>query len=128
VVAAGEGTDLVRPLQATAWDADPESPFYYEGPYGKKPFFWSSPLILTLDQAKQAARAKLKKVMGGIEMLTWDIVPDPSLDGYDVVAVKRDRAGVGDNYVIESMQIPLDSTNPMTVSGRTSIVATEALT
>jgi Domain of unknown function (DUF5047) len=125
VVASGEGTDLVRPLQATAWDADPASPFYYEGPYGKKPYFYSSPLILTLDQAGAAARAKLKQVMGGIEVLTWDAVPDPALDVYDVVYAKREATGIDDNFVVESITIPLSAADTMTCSGRTSIVATE---
>jgi Domain of unknown function (DUF5047) len=122
VVASGEGTDLVRPLKYIAWDTDPSSPFYYEGPYGQKPLFYSSPLILTLAQCQKAAQAKLKQVMGGIETLTWDAVPHPALDVYDVVQVTRGKSGVNDQYVIESISMPLGG-DPMTCNGRTSLVA-----
>jgi len=125
VIASGEGTDLVRPLQAESWDTDPLSPFYYEGPYGKKPYFYSSPLILELDQAKAAARAKLKQIMGGIETATWDAICNPAIDPYDVISMKRTAIGLDEQFSVESVSIPLMADSPMQVSGRTALYASD---
>jgi hypothetical protein len=121
VVASGEGTDLVRPLTATAWNTDPNSPYYYLGPYGKKPYFYSSPLLLTLEQCEDAAVAKLRQIDGGTETMTWEALSNPAIDVYDVVYLRRSEAKVSDTFVVESITVPLDATSPMSCAGRNTV-------
>lgn len=123
VIASGEGTDLVRPLRAEKWDDNPASPFYYLGPYGKKPYFYSSPLLLTAQQCEDAAAAQLAKLSGATESATWQGVVDPRLEAYDVFWLKRDRVGVDTAFMIDSLHIPLTAEGSMSAVGRTVIGA-----
>jgi hypothetical protein len=118
VVASGEGTDLVRPLSAVAWNNDSNSPYYYLGEYGAKPFFYTSPMLLTLDQCKDAAVAMLRRINGATETMNWTAVPNPAIDVYDLIHFKRGRAGVDDVFVVESMTYPLNVDQPAQASGR----------
>lgn len=120
VIASGEGTDLVRPLKAEAWVTDPDSPFYYLGPYGKKPYFYSSPLLLELAQVESAASALLKKMSGATQSLSWSTMPDPSLDPFDVIEFSRERTNISDTFLVDTVTIPLNPEEPMSLVGRNS--------
>jgi hypothetical protein len=121
VIASGEGTDLVRPLRAERWDDNPTSPFYYLGEYGKKPFFYSSPLLLTEEQCIDAAQAQLSKLSGAVESASWQGIVDPRLEAYDVFWLKRDRIGVDAAFMIDSLTIPLTAEGSMQAVGRTVV-------
>jgi len=66
VIVYGESVDNAVPVQAVAFDNDPNSPTYYLGPYGssRPP---SSPADHHHAQAQQAANALLLAVKGASE-------------------------------------------------------------
>jgi hypothetical protein len=118
VIATGEGTDLAVPVRGEAWDENPASPTYRFGRLGSVPRFYSSPLIRTAAQAQSAARAMLSQALGATEQVSWSIVPDPTLEAYDVVRVARQRLGVDAEFIVDSFEVPLEASASMSVNGR----------
>lgn len=118
IVAVGEGSGLLIPFQAVAWDDDPASPTYYLGDFGKRPRFYSSPAILSRNDAVTTAQAQLRKTLGVTETVTWSQIPDPSLDVGDGVYVVNTEVGVSNLYRIDRIDLPLAPMEPMTVTAR----------
>src|SRR5690606_25673833 len=88
VVAEGEGADSENPVRGIAFDADPFSPTYWRGRFGKKPRFYSSPLITNKEQAQAAAETELLKTLGRPFHMDLTAVPNPALEVYDPVKVR----------------------------------------
>ena len=107
VVVTGENTTNTVPVRADAYDTNPASPTYYLGPYGDVPMVVQSPLVTTTAQAQAMASALLMEYSGATDGVQLDIVPNPSHEAGDVVTIQRARDGVGGNYMIQSMTIPL---------------------
>lgn len=119
VIAVGEGSGLLFPARAVAWDDDPSSPTYYLGPFGRRPRVYSSPFLLTNDQAQAAANQQLQKTLGVSEQLSWAQLVDPSLDVDDAITITRTSMGVSAIYRIDRLEIPLSPTDAMTATART---------
>lgn len=117
VVVDGEPPNLA-PVHAVVYDADPASPTYANGPYGKVPMFYRSQYITTIEQATAAANAFLRANRGGTEQLTFEAIPNPAHDAGDLVRVTRTEIGVDDAYVVESFGIPLAVDGSMKVTTR----------
>lgn len=107
VIATGEGTGNDVPVQATAIDDDPSSPTYYLGAYGTVTYRFTSPLILTVEQAQQAADAMLRQVKGATEAVEIDVVPMPAIEPGDVVTVTRGRSKVEGRFLVDQLTTPL---------------------
>jgi hypothetical protein len=118
VVYTGEGTNLTIGVIGEAFDNNPSSPTYVTT-YGSVPLFKSSPNILTVAEAEEAARAELKKVIGASEKITWDQIVNPAHDVYDLVKVVRPSSGVDRTLVLDAITIPLAPTATMNAVGRT---------
>lgn len=118
VVAVGEGSGLLIPFQAVAWDNDPASPTYYLGNFGKRPRFYSSAAIYSKAEAVTTAEAQLRKTRGVTETVTWSQIPDPSLDVGDGVYIINDDVQVDNLYRIDRIDMPLSPSDPMTVTAR----------
>jgi hypothetical protein len=108
VVVVGEGSGVTTPVRGEAWDTDPTSPTYYLGPFGKRPFFLSSPLIKTQGQADAVAAAQLPKVLSVGETVELTARANPFLRAGQVVEVQRGRAGVSGKFLVDSVTLPLD--------------------
>ncbi len=117
VIATGEGSELDVPVRGEAWDTAADSPTSIYGPYGLVPYFYSSSLITTQEQAENAAASILATVIGRIEQLSWAQVPNPMLAPLDPVAVE-DEDGVMHSYIIDSLTIPLSVSETMTATAR----------
>lgn len=117
VIATGEGTGVAAPVRGEAWDDDPSSPTYYLGPVGKIPYFYSSPLITTADQAAATAGTILTRVVGRIEQVAWSQIVNPAHDALDVVEL-TDSAGVVHRYVLDAITIPLVISEAMSATAR----------
>lgn len=134
VVATGEGPDTISPVRALAVDANPASPTYWDGPFGKVPRFYSSPFITTQLQAERAAVALLQRGLGLVSNVDLTAIPNPALEPRDVVRVTypaRSRSGSGrqETHVLEKITIPLTSEAAMTATTRAQQhVATAVLT
>lgn len=103
VVATGETPGQDSSVRAVAVDANPNSPTYWDGPYGKVPKFYSSPFIATQQQAAAAAESMLRQSLGLPYSVDFTAVPNPALEPLDPVRV-RVR---GEIHVIEKLTIPL---------------------
>ena len=117
VVYTGEGTNLSIGVIGEAFDDNPSSPTYITT-YGSVPLFKSSPNILTVSEAEEAARAELKKVIGASEKITWDQIVNPAHDVYDLVKIVRSPSGVNATLMLDAISIPLAATSTMNAIGR----------
>jgi len=117
VIASAEGSEIETPVRGEAWDDDPASPTYRNGPFGMVPRFYSSPLLTTQGMCETAAESMLRMMLGRSETLSWQHVVHPGLVPLDVVAIE-DEDGVGHRYVIDSLTIPLDIGSAMTAKAR----------
>ena len=79
----------------------------------------SSPTVLTVAEATEAAHAELKKVIGASEKITWDQIVNPAHDVYDLIKITRSPIGVDKILVIDAISIPLAATSTMNAVGRT---------
>lgn len=117
VVYTGEGTNLSIGVIGEAKDDNPASPTYVET-YGSVPIFKSSPYILTVAEAEEAAIAELRKVIGALELIRWEQIVNPAHDVYDLVKVTRTPSGVDATLMLDSLTIPLSPQNTMSAIGR----------
>jgi hypothetical protein len=81
------------------------------------PYFWSSPAVRTHAQARRAARRLLSRLLGRLEQLAFDAVPDPRLDPLDAVAVE-DGDGCWHLYIVDEVTVGLGPTQAMHVTAR----------
>lgn len=100
-------------------DADPTSPTYYDGPFGRKPRPEESvSTITTEEQAIAYARSILGKYTGRTKSITLEALHCPLLEPGDVIAVRL-RDGTHERHVIDSIRLPL--------AGGTMTLATRVL-
>lgn len=118
VIATGQGSGLLIPARAVAWDDDPSSPTYYLGTFGQRPRYYSSPFLLTDAQARAAAESQLEKTLGVSEKLTWSQIVDPSLDVGDTIQVVRSSMTIAAQYVLDRLTIPLSPAEMMSADVR----------
>lgn len=111
-------------IKAVVADEDPSSPTFAGGRYGWRPTEISNQHFSSLQQAQQAAAARLLYELGRSETVSFTAVPDPGLDVEDIVTVHRPRAGLVDRgLVVASIDMPLAAGEPMTVGCRKSVLA-----
>jgi hypothetical protein len=121
VVVAESPNGLVR---AVVEDDDPTSPTYARGRYGRRVATISNQHFSSVQQAQQAAAARLAWELGRSETVGFTAVPDPGLDVEDVVTVHRPRAGLDDRgLVVATVDIPLGASEAMRVGCRRSVLA-----
>lgn len=126
VIAMGEAAGSDKPpVRAEYWDTNPSSPTYFDpnnpdaSAYGPVPFFYVSQFITTYRQALDAARARLPKVLGLVEVLTLNVLPHPGIVPGDPILVERPRLGVSSVFVVQSVTLPLSGSDGlMTVTCR----------
>jgi hypothetical protein len=106
VLATGEGPDSDNPVRALAYDADPMSPTYWHGQFGKIPRMFSSPFITTTAQAKSAASSMLRRVLGLPSQVQFSAVPNPALEPEDPVRVVSPATG-SRIHILERLSLPL---------------------
>jgi hypothetical protein len=112
VVAIGESNsndEEKPPVSAVARDTNPDSPTYWQGPFGKVPYFYSSQFITTEVQAQTVANALLPTVRGAAATFDVSTSPNPALVPGDVVTVIfGTEAGVEvSTHMISSFSVPL---------------------
>lgn len=105
VVATGQRTDGTAPVRAAVSDTDTTSPTYYGGPFGKKPRFYSSPLLTTVGQCTTAATALLARARGVAASVSLEAIVNPALDVGDVIRVYDD--GRWQHHIVDRVTVPL---------------------
>ena len=115
VVARGESEGAGYPVQGIAYDTDYNSQMAWGGPFGQVPYFYSSPVLGTVQSAQLAAQTRLDNLIKGrTRTFTLTGVPDPTLDPNDKVIVSLPGRDPFPG-VIEEITLPLDPTSLMTI-------------
>lgn len=107
VIAVGESPDVAKPVRGVAFDTDSASPTRYGGPFGKRPLFWSSPLLMTDSQAAKAARTRLQGEIGIAETIRIPAMPNPLLDADRPIKVIRPELGIDTIQVVDAFDLAL---------------------
>ncbi|MET8079979.1 DUF5047 domain-containing protein [Streptomyces sp. NPDC005303] len=108
VMARGENTsDNVAPVSSLVVDNDPNSPTYWSGPYGRRPFFYSSSTLVTTAQCLQAATLKLAQLKAPNASGDISSLPNPALEPGDVLRLMHED-GSRELHQAASFSVPLD--------------------
>ncbi|MFF9175988.1 DUF5047 domain-containing protein [Streptomyces sp. NPDC014793] len=116
VLARGENTaDNVPPVSFLATDSDATSPTYWGGPFGRRPMFYSSSTLTTVNAC--AAAANLKLAAARAPNATGDIssLPNPAIEPGDVVRVTHPD-GTRELHQVASFSIPLEEGGDFPIS------------
>lgn len=116
VRATADQPDGAEPLHEIVRDVDPSSPTYYAGKFGRRTLDVDVPSGSTAPVVSAAAATYLRRSRASAEPLTWDMVPDPSLELGDVLGVAvegRLRA-----VVLSDFTLPLFPQGRMSCTGR----------
>ena len=105
-----------------AWDNDPTSETYINGPYGEKAKSISEPRIATQGQADAMAAAQLAKILGNAVKVEFDAPPNPALDVYDTIAAIRTPIGLDDYLLVQKIELPLAHGDLMHVTAVGSVL------
>jgi hypothetical protein len=114
---SSQPTDGDFPVYAFAEDADPASPTYVGGPFGRVVTYYSSPLIGSESQAAQVARALLGRSVGARASLSVDSIVNPALEGGDRIDVFLPDGGLV-QAIADSFEVPLGPESGMAVQTR----------
>lgn len=128
VVASGEAPDTGPPARGVAVDADPSSPTYFYGPFGPVPEFYSSPLLITDQQAANAARSILSRSLGIPYRVNLSAVPNPALEPLDPVTITYPAtltaAARSELHILSTLTVPLIAAAPLEATTREQTLAT----
>lgn len=119
VVAQGEGID--PPVFGYAIDNGPTSPTRWTGPFGKKPRFYSNPLLTTAGQCQTAAANLLYRSISETESTNFSFLPNMLLEPGDVVTVDVENESgtiVPTKYMLHTLEYPLTAAGEMTATAR----------
>lgn len=93
-------------LYVTVTDDEVSSPTRYGGPMGKLARDYSSPLILTEAQAREAGMAKLNRTKGVARSRRLAIIANPALECGDRLSVSVDGEDAETN-IVDDFELPL---------------------
>lgn len=118
-IGAQRGASRERTYNAIAVTGEPENlppvyaiahvttgPLRWGGPFGKRPRFYRSTLIETAAQAQAVADSLIARVQGVARTLELDALPNPALDGGDVLQVEV-APGLWQRHLASSFTVPL---------------------
>jgi hypothetical protein len=118
VVATGEGgSTAVAPVRGVAVDNGPNSPTRWGGRFGRVVRFYSSPVIVSADQARLAAQAILRRSLGTPYSVDFGSVVNPALVPHDPVRITL-RDGSREVHVLQRLTVPLTAEVPMAAATR----------
>ena len=119
VIVTGEHPEAGA-IRSVLWDTDVNSPTYYLGPFGKRPYGYSSPLIDTQAKADAAAATLLPQVTKMRQEITIHTIGHPGHDIGDAVTVVDGKSRTNGIYVVAGGTIPLRPTEPIRLKLRES--------
>lgn len=105
IIASGQRSDNTPPVYAVSTDTDLRSPTYYGGPFGRRPYRYSSPLLTTVAQCQSTADALLARTIGAGYSIDLEALVNPALDAGDVMTRVVD--GVARNHILDKFNVPL---------------------
>lgn len=117
VVASGSSLDGGATVTATAYDTNPDSPTRWGGRFGKKPAFFSSPVLTTVAQCQWAATSRLSQYVGAGWTLSLTTLPNPALTDGDVLLIRLPDGRTA-RHIVDTLSIGLDPTAAMPIGTR----------
>ncbi len=108
VIVKGEHPDH-PPVRVELWDTDPQSSTYADGPFGRRPFGFTSPLIKDATMANAAAATILPKVTGMRQEIALTTIGHPGHDIGDLVTVNDPDSRTQGEFLVVGASIPLRS-------------------
>lgn len=118
VIASGEPVGEQAPVRAEVRDLVTTSPTYWFGPFGKIPKFFSSSFMTTVDQCTTAATAMLAESTGLPYTVGLGTVPNPALEGWDVITVSYDERRTDETHIIDQITYGLAVGDTMQIQTR----------
>jgi hypothetical protein len=116
VLARGENTsENAPPVSYLAVDDDPNSPTYWGGPFGRRPLFYSSSTLTTVNACAQAANLKLAAARAPNASGDISSLPNPVLEPGDVLRVMHED-GTRELHQVAAFTVPLDEGGEFPIS------------
>ncbi|MFE9845766.1 DUF5047 domain-containing protein [Streptomyces goshikiensis] len=116
VLARGENASAgIAPCSYLAWDADPGSPTYWAGPFGRRPKFYSSSTLLDASACMAAAESMLRSVKAPNAIGDFSSLPNPALETGDVLRVVHPD-GTKELHQVAAFTVPLDLSGAFPIS------------
>jgi hypothetical protein len=116
VRASGESSEAGAPV-GFAYDDDPASPTRWGGPFGRRPRYYSSPLLTTVAQCEAAAASILADSIGLTRSIEFDAIAHPGLEAGDVITLVS--GDVSEDHRVDTVKIPLGTGK---LSARTRVI------
>lgn len=107
VIVYSEGSEVVAPIRVEVWRADTDL---------RIPYFFPTALITTVEQAIATGTSILRRVGYSEFSVQITAVPDPRFEAGDIIRVKRSLSKLNDTFSIQTIDIPLDATSPMSIA------------
>jgi hypothetical protein len=119
VVVTGEqvGTDS-PPVRAVVYDSNPKSPTYWDGPFGKKPKFFSSTFLTTNEQCVITATNMLTTSIGLPYSVTFAAITNPALEVRDPILLTYADDARSELHVLDKITMPLTANGAMSSTTR----------
>lgn len=116
VIVKGEHPDKT-PIRVELWDVDPASPTYAFGPFGKRPYGFTSSLVTTEGMAREAAETIMNRVTRMAQEIEIEIIGHPGHDVGDGITVEDPESRTSGYYAVTAAEIPLRP-GPITLKAR----------
>lgn len=108
------------------YDDNPDSPTYYLGPMGIKPYFMTSELFASEGQALNAASLRLPLVTATRAEIDAEAECNPALEAWDTIAVHlprrlRGQTAVTERHLVAQCTVPLTPGGVQSISTRSAV-------
>lgn len=121
-VFTGEQPGSNAPVRGVAMDLNPNSLTYVDR-IGERPFFDSSPLVISAAQAQLAANTSMRRNLGIADTIAVPIVPNPALESGDVIQVVDNDQGINFPLIVDAFSTSLRASDGgQTLSCRSRVV------
>lgn len=125
VTVVGENSTLPTPVRATVRDLEPTSPTRYGGSFGRRPMpLITDPQVGSAVQAEARARKELQAQLGIAQQVSFSSWCNPALDTADIAYVSSPSRGVAQYFILDSLEVPMRGSQPMTIATRARQVVT----
>lgn len=121
VVIRVQNADNTGVFVGEAWDLNPESATYSDGPLGRRPEFFDAPSISSNGSADIAADRRLRLLSGRAEPVKLRMVPNAALEVGDVIAAPVVEDADATNVFVDDMEMPLVPGQEASATCRTTI-------
>lgn len=126
VIVSSSASDIILTPVEVKNTHDPTSdPLSTLGPLGYRPAYYTSGVIRTTDQATNVGKTILQQQLQAAQQVSLTSIPNPALDGWDVLLVVYPPSEYGTTrpseiQILESTTIPLTADGTQTITLRST--------